>query len=438
LTSLRSGEIEPNVFEAPQSMLPKKTSADPRRADLRRMRVVATLLLVLMTIVFVATLLVKADWVWVPYVRAFAEAGMVGACADWFAIVALFRRPLGLPIPHTGIVPNNQERIAVALGRFVAENFLRTRVAYEWLTRVDPVEWAIRWINDPGGARRAVEAVRPLLPQIIKAVPMREIGEFLGGVARVGIESIPAAPLASKVLTILWAQGEAQLVLDHAIGFAEQSLVRHKDFISRKVTERSSRWVPKWIDSMIADKVMNGLLDTIREMRDEAHPWRVELREAVETLIADLANDPNLYARGEALKAKLLANPLFIEQARILWAEIESGFHSDPDARAQKIAGVLEAGLLSLGRWLQDDVGRQAKLNRWMRLAILRVVLPRRVSIGAYVTHVVQRWDGAMLVDRLELTVGKDLQYIRINGTLVGGFVGLLIYTASTWIAAPR
>jgi len=172
-------------------------------------------------------------------------------------------------------------------------------------------------------------------------------------------------------------------------------------------------------------------------MRDPAHPWRVELRETVETLIADLANDPEMYARGEALKTELLADPLFVEQARILWAEIESGLTSDPDAHARTIAGALEAGLLSLGRWLQDDAGRRARLNRWMRLAILRVVLPRRVAIGAYVTHVVQRWDSAMLVDRLELTVGKDLQFIRINGTLVGGLVGLVIYTVSTWITAP-
>ncbi|HLN11194.1 MAG TPA: DUF445 domain-containing protein [Xanthobacteraceae bacterium] len=401
------------------------------------MRAVATLLLVLMTMIYVATLVVNADWVGIPYVRAFAEAGMVGACADWFAIVALFRRPLGLPIPHTGIVPNNKQRIAVAVGRFITENFLSARVAHEWLTHVDPVGWIMRWIDDPAGARRAVETVRPLLPQIITALPARQIGEFLGSVARFGIESVPAAPLASKVVTILWAQGEAQRVLDRAVGFAERALVDNKEFISRKVAEKSSRWVPRWIDNIIAEKVMSGLLDSIREMRDPAHPWRVELRETVETLIADLANDPEMYARGEALKTELLADPLFVEQARILWAEIESGLTSDPDAHARTIAGALEAGLLSLGRWLQDDAGRRARLNRWMRLAILRVVLPRRVAIGAYVTHVVQRWDSAMLVDRLELTVGKDLQFIRINGTLVGGLVGLVIYTVSTWITAP-
>jgi uncharacterized membrane-anchored protein YjiN (DUF445 family) len=426
------------VAEVAQPTPAEPTSAQQRRADLRRMRALATLLLALMTGLFVATLMIKGSAAWVPYVRAFAEAGMVGACADWFAIVALFRHPLGLPIPHTAIVPKNQERIANALGRFVAENFLSARVAHEWLTRIDPIGWAIRWINDPAGARRVVETtVKPLLPQIIAALPARQIGDFLGGAARFGIESVPAAPLASKVLTVLWAQGEAQLALERAIEFAERSLVRHKDFISRKVAERSSRWLPKWIDNMITDKVMTGLLDSIREMRDPAHPWRIELRQSVDTLIADLANDPDMYARGEALKAELLANPLFAEQARMLWSEIESGLHSDPHARADKIAHLLETGLLSLGPWLQDDEERQAKFNRWLRLAFLRIVLPRRAGIGAYVTHVVQRWDSSMLVDRLELTVGKDLQYIRINGTLVGGLVGLLIYAVSTWIVPP-
>jgi uncharacterized membrane-anchored protein YjiN (DUF445 family) len=414
----------------------EQTSVQQRRADLRRMRVLATLLLALMTLLFVATLVTRSDAAWVPYVRAFAEAGMVGACADWFAIVALFRRPLGLPIPHTAILPNNQQRIAGALGRFVAENFLSTKVAHEWVARIDPVGLIVRWINDPSGVRRAIEVtVRPMLLRVIAALPGREIGEFLGGVARFGIEAVPAAPLASKVLKVLWAQGEAQFLLEAGLEFAERSLVRHKAFISRKVSERTSRWVPKWVDKRIADALMSGLLDSIREMRDSDHPWRVDLRSSIETLIADLASDPEMYARGEALKTEFLANPLLAEQARTLWSEIESGLHSDPDARAAKIAHLLESGLLSLGPWLQDDIERKARLNRWLRFAFLRIVLPRRENIGAYVTHVVQRWDSSTLVDRLELTVGKDLQYIRINGTLVGGLVGLLIYTLSTWIA---
>src|SRR5262249_30826814 len=210
----------------------------------------------------------------------------------------------------------------------------------------------------------------------------------------------------------------------------------HKDFIVGKVSERTSRWIPKWLDAIIADRVMSGVLSTLNEMRAPEHPWRIELQRAIEKLIDDLATDPDMYARGEALKAEALASPLFHEQAHTLWAQIEHGIYGDPDRQAEAMANALEAGLHSIGLWLTKDASRRARINRWLRLIILRTVLPRRAEIGAYVAQVVHNWDSATLVDRLELQVGKDLQYIRINGTLVGGLVGLIIFIVSRWITA--
>jgi uncharacterized membrane-anchored protein YjiN (DUF445 family) len=181
---------------------------------------------------------------------------------------------------------------------------------------------------------------------------------------------------------------------------------------------------------------MAGLLSTMHAMRDPAHPWRIELRQTVEKLIADLANDPDMRELGEAWKREMLANPLFVEQAKVLWADIENGLQADLRRHTDMIAAALETGLGSLGKWLQSDPERRERLNRWIRLVMLRILLPRRAEIGAYVTQVVQNWDSATLVNRLELQVGKDLQYIRINGTLVGGLVGLLIFMASKWLAA--
>jgi uncharacterized membrane-anchored protein YjiN (DUF445 family) len=423
------------VLEVPRSALPEIRSAEAKRADLRRMRAIALLLLVLMTAIFVATTAIKVDWPWVPYVRAFAEAGMVGACADWFAIVALFRHPFGIPIPHTGIVPNNKERIGIALGRFITNNFLSPKVAHEQLIRVDVVGSIARWINDPDNSRQLIQQVSLLLPQVLTTFRGPELGAFLGDAARRGIKAIPAAPLASKVLGVLWAGGAAQTAIERALDFGESSLTRHQDTINRMVSEQSSRWVPRWIDNAIAARVTAGLLSTMGEMRDPGHPWRVELAQAVEKLIADLATDPEMRALGERMKAELLANPLFVEQARALWDEIESGLNSDAAAHSKAIAGVLEVGLHSLGRWLTDHPDRRARINRRIRLLLLRLLLPRRAEIGAYVTQVVQNWDSATLVDRLELQVGRDLQYVRINGTLVGGLVGLLIFIAAKWIA---
>ncbi|MGA2793671.1 MAG: DUF445 domain-containing protein [Roseiarcus sp.] len=407
---------------------------DQKVRDLGRMRLIATLLLALMSVLFVATSLTSAAWPWLAYVRAFAEAAMVGACADWFAVVALFRRPFGLPIPHTGIVPHNKDRIGAALGRFMSNNFLSPSVLAKRLDKIEATEWAAAWLNDPANARRAADQASLFLPEALRALPRDQFVDWLAKAALRGVEALPAAPLASKLLAILWAQGETQALLNRAIELAEASLLSHKDFIRAKVTQNSSRFIPRWVDAMLADKVMSGLQSSLAEMRAPDHPWRIELRNAVETLIFDLANDPAMAARAEKMKAELLANPLFISQLNGLCQEIEAQLNANIAAYSAAVAEGLEFALLALGKWLQEDKEIQARLNHWGRRAALRALAPRRAEIGAYIANVVANWDATTLVNRLELQVGPDLQYIRINGTLVGGLVGLLIFVASKWL----
>jgi uncharacterized membrane-anchored protein YjiN (DUF445 family) len=415
-------------------------SGEPRavtlRRGLRRMRTVATLLLVLMTAIFVATSVAKVDWPWLPYLRAFAEAGMVGACADWFAVVALFRRPLGLPIPHTGIIPNNKERIGGALSRFMTNNFLTAAALNERLARVDVVGAIAHWLDDPANAERFGNYLALLLPRILQELPGPQIADTMGKLTRQALAEVPAARAASKLLELVWAQGEAQALVARAIEYCESYLAGNKDYFSARIAEQSSRWIPKWVDKIIADKVMNGVLSSLTGMRDPKHPWRAELRHGVEKLIAQLETDPRMYAQGEAFKTQLLSNPLFIEQARVLWTEVESGLQWGLPAHADAIARTFEQTLRSIGRWLLDDPDRQAQLNRRIRSVARHVLLAYRFEIGGYIERVVRNWDSTTLVDRLELQVGKDLQFIRINGTLVGGLVGLLIFIASKWIAA--
>ena len=184
--------------EAPTaSPPPPPRETDPRRAGLRRMRLLATLLLVLMAAIFIVTTAVKLDWPWIPYVRAFAEAGMVGACADWFAIVALFRRPLGLPIPHTGIVPNNKDRIGKALGYFITNNVLTAAVMNERLARIDMVGALARWLSEPANAKRLGDYVALQLPHIAESLPLPRIDESIGTIAQQAAQAVPAAPVAA-------------------------------------------------------------------------------------------------------------------------------------------------------------------------------------------------------------------------------------------------
>jgi uncharacterized membrane-anchored protein YjiN (DUF445 family) len=398
------------------------------------MRVIATLLLVAMTVVFVATSFAQVQWEWLAYVRAFSEAGMVGACADWFAVVALFRRPLGLPIPHTGIVPRNKARIGGALGRFITNNFLTPKVLSEKLVQVDAAQWIADWLGNPDNAKGVARRAAVVVPEVIRALPREPMADALGHSIVAGLKAVPAGPVAGNLLAVVWAQGQTQKVLERAIAYAETALFANKGFIRARVEANSSRWVPRWLDGIVADKIVTTIVATLAEMRDPAHPWRLELKAGIEGLIGRLSSDPVLRADVEAAKNAFLDDPLFIAHVMAMWEEIDARLPSDISAHAETIAAGVEYSLLSAGRWLREDQALKVKINRWIRYLVTRTISPRRAEIGAFVTNVVEAWDSTTLVNRLELQVGKDLQYIRINGTLVGGLVGLLIFTASRWL----
>jgi uncharacterized membrane-anchored protein YjiN (DUF445 family) len=408
--------------------------AETRLRDLRRMRMFATALLALMTAIFIATFLVKLEWTWLAYLRAFAEAGMIGACADWFAVVALFRHPLGIPIPHTAIVPQNKQRIGGAIGRFISNNFLSPKVLTAKIREIDPVGWGAHWLLDTDNASRIAQRVATSLPQILRALPRDELNAFLARAARSGIEAVPAAPLASKILSVLWAQGETQALVERAIDLAARALTDNRDRIKVTVTQKSSRFIPKWVDAIVADKIVSGLTQLLDEMRNPAHPWRTELGAAVDRLIDDLATGPDMYARGEELKIEILNNPVVAQQVNKLWTEIETRVDANAVSYTDQLAAGLEHLLIALGRRIADDPKIHAGVNKWLRIVALRTIAPRRAEIGAFITQVVEKWDTETLVNRIELQVGRDLQYIRINGTIVGGLVGLIIFTITRWV----
>ncbi|MDP3174268.1 MAG: DUF445 domain-containing protein [Phenylobacterium sp.] len=412
------------------------SEADARRArDFARMRAVATGLLGLMAVVFVAASLARVRWPHLApalgYVRAFAEAGMVGACADWFAVTALFRRPFGLPIPHTGIIPRNKARIGEALGGFIADNFLTERVLEEKLRQLEVARWGGDWLARPANARRLARRLAAILPQVIAALPPGALREVASSAAFAAARTTPAGPLASRALAAIWNDGRAQVMLDLGIERLGGYLAEHQETIRAKVSQHSYRWLPKWVDRMIADKVTDGLLQMLQEMHDPDHPWRLELRDIIERYIARLASDPELQARAEAFKMRMLADPGLRAQADELWTGLEGKLAEELAADARGVADRLERALLALGAWLAGDLAAQARLNEWARLLVRRGIAPRRREIGMFVAQVVASWDARSIVDKLELQVGKDLQYIRVNGTLVGGLVGLAIYATA-------
>jgi uncharacterized membrane-anchored protein YjiN (DUF445 family) len=402
-------------------------SVEERRRALRRARALATSLLVLMLVIFVATSIGMKHWPWLAYIRAFAEAGMIGACADWFAVVALFRHPLGIPIPHTAIVANSKERIGIAIGRFMANNFLSPRVLAERIRDVDISGWAARWILRGDNASNVAQRATSSLNQALGALPREDLNAFLSGAVRGGIENIPASPFASKVLSLLWAHGEMQALAEKLLAYASAALAKNREAIRAKVSRRTSRLIPKWIDGMVADKIIDGVTRILDEMREPNHPWRIEMTSTVEQLIGDLATKPEMIEKGEELKTTLLATPAVTGQIDALWVSIETRLEA-PETQAQ-LARMIERVLTGIGQRIQDDERLRDGINRWLRVAVLRTVAPRRTEIAGFIRNVVENWDTETLTERIELTVGRDLQFIRINGTIVGGLVGLLIFT---------
>jgi uncharacterized membrane-anchored protein YjiN (DUF445 family) len=395
------------------------------------MQRIATLLLLAMAIVFVAASAVHSDAWWLGYIRAFSEAAVVGACADWFAVTALFRRPFGLPIPHTAIIPRNKDRIGRGMGRFIADNFLAAHVLEERLERVDAARWIVEHIDDEAKAHALAQRFAPVLGDLLSAFADESLGELVWRAARQAAESVPAAPVAGRMVLALREDGETVALYDKAMELAASWVGANEDFIRHKVEENTARWIPGWVDKMLGDRVMAGLRATLDEVRAPDHAWRGKWDEWVVKTAAELGADPKLRAQGETLKQRLLDSPRLRVEARKLWGGLKDRWTERPP---EGLARGLEHLLTAAGRRLAEDAAAREALNRWVRTLALKAVAPRAAEIAHFVTEVVERWDARTVVERLELQVGRDLQYIRINGTVVGGLVGLIIHAVGTTV----
>jgi uncharacterized membrane-anchored protein YjiN (DUF445 family) len=400
-----------------------------------RMRIIATGLLVLMLIVFVLTSMLQARFPFLAYVRAFAEAATVGASADWFAVVALFRHPLGIPIPHTAIVPRSKQRIGEALGRFIANNFLAPEVISAKLDRFDAAGWLARWLSEPGHAATVARRSTGAMPLMLDLMGHDRFREFARRTVRKGVDSLAAAPMAARTLTVLVSRNHDQDLFDLGLQLSEKFLEENREMLRAKVSEHSVSWLPEWIDLKLADMVLGGLGKTLADLHRPDHSYRVEVRAAVERLIQRLKEDPEMYERCEQVKAKVLDSAVVESYLQWLSDEIQNWIKSDTEAQESVVMGGLEHMLLAIGKWLSEDQATRARVNRWLRDAVLDTVVPNRNEISTFIAEEVARWDARTLVVRAENQLGKDLQFIRINGTVVGGLVGLLIFTTERLLA---
>ncbi len=403
-------------------------------ARLARMRRIATGLLVAMALLFVAARLLQGRHPAIGFIGAFAEAAMIGAIADWFAVTALFRHPLGIPIPHTAIIPANKDRIGDNLGNFLEQNFMSYEIVHAELTRVDFAGSAAHWLSAPGNARSVAAQAVGTLPALLRMVDDKDAARFLRDALAGSLQGIKLAPLLAQVLSVLVAGRQHHVLLERMLGIVSNALEEHRPYIRQKVHEHSPRWLPRVIDEKFYERLMEGVQNTLAEVRSEDSQWRERFQEATDELIDKLATSAEYEEKLQALLQNSLNHPLLRSYAGQVWEDIRARLLADAAEPDSQLLAHLEGALLAFSRALERNAPVQQKINEWLRSFLAETIVARREMIIALVRRVIRGWDGETISRKVELHVGRDLQYIRINGTIVGGLVGLVLHTVSLFL----
>ena len=417
------------------AVIPQVLDAEAKQLQLDRMKRRATGLLVLMGLVFVAAWLLEPGHPWLGYVRATAEAGMVGGVADWFAITALFRRPLNLPIPHTAIIPQRKDRIGRSLGNFVQNNFLSPEVLGAKLRAAALSRRAAEWLRDPEHARTVVRQAAGALRSATAVVRDDDVHAFLERSVIEPLKQRPIAPVLASGLTLLTANDRHQQLLDRVVHGLARLLAENEELIRDRVREESPWWVPEFVDDKLHDRIVDGIARTLYSVsEDPSHPLRRQLDDLLTNWIEQLRESPEMMARAESLKQQVLDNPTSDRLTESLWRELKQVLDRQVDAAEHGIPGGLERGLSALAEAALEDEALLAKIDEWIIGAVLRIVEQHRHEVGQLIAATVSAWDPDETSRRIELQIGRDLQFIRINGTLVGGLVGLVLYAVTQMV----
>jgi len=411
-------------------VIPQVADSETKQRQLDRMKRRATGLLVVMAAVFLAAWLLEGAHPWLGYVRATAEAGMVGGVADWFAITALFRRPLNLPIPHTAIIPQRKDRIGRSLGNFVENNFLSPEVLGTKLRAARLSRRAAEWLREPRHARALVRQAAGALRSATAVVPDDDVRALLERSVIEPLKRRPIAPVLADGLALLTVNDRHQQLLDRLVRGLARLVAENDGLIRERIREESPWWVPAFVDDRLHDKIVDGIGRTLSGVSaDPDHPLRRQLDDLLGSWIEQLRASPEVMARAEAMKRQVLDHPTSEQLTESLWRELKQVLDRQVEAAEQDAPGGLERGLTALAAAALEDEALLGKIDDWIIGAVLRIVEQHRHEVGQLIAHTVSAWDPDETSRRIELQIGRDLQFIRINGALVGGLVGLALYT---------
>ncbi|MEM7339565.1 MAG: DUF445 domain-containing protein [Actinomycetota bacterium] len=408
---------------------------EQRAGDLRRMKMVATGMLVVAAIIFVLARAYEEAQPWLGYVRATAEAAMVGALADWFAVTALFRHPLGIPIPHTAIIQTRKNQIGASLGGFVRDNFLTSEVIAERLREADLAARVGRWLSQEDNAR-SVSAQSAAVVKGVTEVLQDDLVQ--GGIEQVvqsRARAVPVAPLMGRVVEAAFEGDHHQNLLEAILRSLSGFMGENQETFRQRLYEESPWWVPEQVDDVVFEKIYEVVQSFLLDVgSDRNHPMRLEIDKRTIRFADDLKNSPALAARGEELKEELLAHPEVRAWSASLWLRIKAALIDATEDPESDLRVRLDGALVGAGQSLEADPEVRARIDAWIIDATSYVAEQFRHEVADLIATTVQGWDTQETADRLELQVGRDLQFIRINGTLVGGLAGLVIYTVSELI----
>ncbi len=407
-----------------------------RRRQLAAAKRRATALLAAVTAVFLVVTIWGGDATWVGYVEATAAASMVGGLADWFAVTALFRHPLGLPIPHTAIVVERKDHFAATLGGFIQESFLDRDLLVERVRAAGVVDRLGGWLAKEDNAARVAAEVADAAVAGADLLRDDDVHPALEELVRERVEAVPLAPLAGRALRFFTEGGRHAEVLDAALTGLDRYLGTHGQDLRRQLGQRSPWWLPGAVEDRIFDRLLDGARSVLQEMAaNRDHDLRKQFDARLRLLAAELETSVDLHERGERLKHEVLSQPQVREWVASLWADAKGQLRAQACDEGSPLRRRLVAGIMAGGRRLQDDPDLAATVQTALERAVAYLVDHFEGDVVAFVSTTIARWDAEETATRLELLLGPDLQYVRINGTVVGAAAGLALHAVAALLS---
>jgi uncharacterized membrane-anchored protein YjiN (DUF445 family) len=416
---------------APRAMAILQDEATRQKA-LDTMKRRATLLLIAATVLFIVARALESRFAWLAIVRATAEASMVGGLADWFAVTALFRHPLGIPIPHTAIVPARKDRVGRTLGAFVQRNFLTRDVIEHRLRAAQVGKRLAEWLADPVNARTIARSAASAMSSGAQMLRDEDVQEVLDRSLAKRVRSMHLAPLLGKVLAVMTEDNRHQEVLDEVIELASRTVNDNSDLIRERIEKETPWWIPSAVDDKIFKRVLGAIQRLLTELSaDPYHPLRGRFDNSLHEFVDKLNTSPEFAAKVDAWKEDFLDNEAARKFSASIWQEGKEAlarYVANPESKAP---GVIEESLTKFGQKALDDPDLLAKMDEFAVDVAVFLIARYQDEVADLIASTVSSWDPELTSRRVELAIGRDLQFIRINGTLVGGLAGLLIYLIS-------